>query len=360
MSTLAIDVIEAKSGDIKAFERLINSTRNMVTSIALSIIKDVDASEEIAQQVYISCWQNLSTLKSETSFLPWIRQSTRYTAFNYMRDNKLSKRVSGDEADSLFAEFCSQEPTPDEDYDADTLKQLVAQLIDNLPNETREIVLLYYREDMSSKQVASLLSITEASVRKKLSRARTSLRKDALNKLGKAVFATAPTMTFTAMTLGNLTVSAPASAATGAAATGVTKWGWIFSGALLSSFLAAAIVFVNTLLPLKRMQSQDNKKKLVRLRNLTIGWIIISGLLLTAAYELTSGAIAPILVFSLFSVGLIILTKRSNSLILSDLKAQNKPWKWSFCMGYLGLAVGVAIGFAGLIIGLINAGRLVL
>jgi RNA polymerase sigma factor (sigma-70 family) len=363
MNTLAADVIEAKTGNLKAFERLINHTRNMVSSLALSIIKDVDASEEVAQLVYINCWQNLNSLKSENSFLPWVRQSTRYTALNYIRDNKLSKRIGGDEADKLLASYCTQDQDPQEYYETDTMKKVVAQLVDNLPEETREVVLLYYREEMSSKQVAELLSISEAAVRKKLSRAREVLKQDALTKMGSAIYATAPAVTFTTMTLANLTMSAPASAATatgGATATGLTKWSWLLSGAAIASAFAAVVVFLSSRFPLKNMHSETKKKQLLKLRNLTIVWILLSGILLSAAYEFTKGAAAPIGAFTVFSAGLYVLSRRSQLLIESDEGVKSRRRFWHPNLSRACILLGVVAGYTGLFIGLINNGRLVL
>ena len=100
------DVIAAQHGDESAFNRLVAASRNTIASIALAITRDLDASEEITQQVFINCWQKLHTLKNAASFLPWVRQSARYAAYNYLRDNRLADRVGGEEADALFAAYC--------------------------------------------------------------------------------------------------------------------------------------------------------------------------------------------------------------------------------------------------------------
>ena len=57
------DIILAQQGDQQAYERIIRRSQNLVSTIALAIVKDVDDSEEIAQQVFVSVWQNLKQLK---------------------------------------------------------------------------------------------------------------------------------------------------------------------------------------------------------------------------------------------------------------------------------------------------------
>lgn len=53
------DVLAAQQGDMAAYQRLISRSRQMVSSIALAIVKDLDRSEDIAQQVFIHVWQQI-------------------------------------------------------------------------------------------------------------------------------------------------------------------------------------------------------------------------------------------------------------------------------------------------------------
>ena len=69
-----------------------------------------------------------------------------------------------------------------------------AALIDGLPEDSREIVLLYYREEQSSQQVAELLGLSDANVRKKLSRVRELLKDQLLSRYGNLLLSTAPAM----------------------------------------------------------------------------------------------------------------------------------------------------------------------
>src|SRR5690606_36277812 len=152
------DINAAQQGDMQAFGRLVSYCQRSVSSIALAIVKDLDASEDISQQVFIHVWQQLNTLQNPASFLPWVRQITRYRAFNYLRDNKITDRVGGEEADELLQQFSSGSELS-EQLAREQQNQIMAAFIDRLPQDSREIVLLYYREDQNSQQVARLLDI---------------------------------------------------------------------------------------------------------------------------------------------------------------------------------------------------------
>lgn len=375
--TTSTDIELAQQGDHQAYERIIRHSQNLVSAIALAIVKDVDDSEEIAQQVYVSVWQNLQQLKNPESFLPWLRQTTRYAALNYIRDNKLNARVDSDEATLLLAQLKTDENTHDEKLSRDQNKRLVAQFIDQLSEEDREIVLLYYREEQSSKQVAQLLSLSESSVRKKLSRARVTLKNKMLKQVGSAIYSTAPSIGFSAVILGLITPSGPvaASLATASLSTATVSgkasgsfWVKILSvlgGSILGAFLAVLAVIWSSKMAIASLPCDDKKRTMKRYRNELIAWVLIWGVFITAAYELTSGWLGPVITFSIFAIGLFVLMLRSMSFLHENAtfeksgKPKQKTTRMMAVFNYSCLFLGIGTGFAGLIIGLVSSGRLV-
>jgi RNA polymerase sigma factor (sigma-70 family) len=202
----------AAGGDRAAFGRIVAGCQNGITAIALAITRDVPASEDIAQDAFLSAWSHLPKLRNQASFLPWLRQITRNLAHDHLRRKYSEKRIDGDMDDILAV---VADPTPDhpDRLGRQQEEAVVADLIDDLPEDTREILLIYYREGQSSKQVASLLGMQDAAVRKRLSRARQSLHQGLLERLGEFARSTAPTAAFTAIVVGSLAFSQSAAAA---------------------------------------------------------------------------------------------------------------------------------------------------
>ncbi|HCL12060.1 MAG TPA: RNA polymerase subunit sigma-70 [Alteromonas sp.] len=362
------DVIAAQHGDESAFNRLVAASRNTIASIALAITRDLDASEEITQQVFINCWQKLHTLKNAASFLPWVRQSARYAAYNYLRDNRLADRVGGEEADALFAAYCDDELPPETRLSREQTGLLLKQVVDELPEESREMVLLYYREDQSASQVAELLSVSPELVRQRLSRARKALKASLMERYGQLILTTAPTLTITSILLAGASVSAPAQASGGtvlakSGGAGVLKI--LLSGAFFAALLGALSVFWSTRLPLKNMTMESQKVRLKQLRKITIIWVLATGVLLAAAYELTTGWVMPVLAYTLFAGGLSVQVKKMQRVIMYDLfdsktlsADSERQAFWQRCWGNIGLYGALLVGFASMIIGLIGSGRL--
>jgi len=364
------DVASAKNGNTQAFIRLIDQTRNMVSSIALAIVKDLDNSEEVAQQVFISIWENLNQLKNNTSFFPWLRQMTRNKAYNFLRDNKVARKIVGEQADILLAQFCDPKSALSEVIERQQQSLILNNFISELPSDSREIVLLYYREEQSTKQVAELLELSEANVRKKLSRIRALLKTQILQKYGKLVFSSAPTLAFSSFFLGSLTTTTPVAAATmssslAATKTGiVAKLGWLFGGAMIGVFGGIMSMVWASKIPLQKITHEEAKKTYKRYRNQSVVWIAVTGLLFALSYEVTSGWIGPVFTYSLLAIGLMVYIHKmgkfaSNHIYgekpsadSSDKKRVDNMWM------LLGIFFGGITGFTGLIIGLINSGRL--
>ena len=365
LGTMQQDVELAKSGDIGAYERLIDTSKNLVTSIALAIVKDVDDSEQVAQQVFISVWQNLNTLKNSASFLPWIRQSTRYTAYNFLRDNKKGAKVSTEQADVILAELADPNENAESSLMRNDSQSILHSFIDELGADDREIVLLYYREEQSSQQVAALLDISAESVRKKLSRARQSLKSDLLKHASKLVYSTAPTVGFSALVSSLLTPSAPVAAAsiTGAATTSSTsflsKVLMVLGGSFIGAFMAVFAILWSSKIAMRQLSEQEQKQQFTRYRNETIAWVIIWAFIITAGYTFTTGWWGPVLSYSGFAIGLTALMYRSmNYMHVHGTKDGKQATPLMRVVNYTCMVLAIGVGFSGLIIGLINSGRL--
>lgn len=364
MSTQVMDsdVLLAMKGDNAAFTRLIEATRNTISCVALAVVKDLDASEEVTQQVYIQCWKKLDTLKNPASFLPWLRQSTRYAAFNYLRDNKVSQRASSEEADVLFAQFCNDKDSIETEFTRDQQAKILTRVVDELPKETREIVLLFYREEQSSAQVARLLNISDDRVRQQLRRARSSLREKLLDRYGALILSTAPTMAISATALIGGGFSTPAQAATGAATSG-GFWGavkWLLGGAMLAAVVGALTVYISASIPLRHMQDEERKAALRKERNRTVVATLITGALWAAAYEFTSGWVGPVLTYQLMmGVIFVQIMKMQNMIMDEQRQRQAVPPRSVFgvCSGRFGLYAGFIVGNAAMLAGLYASGR---
>ena len=352
---LPICIEKAQQGDANAFTVLVQCTQNLVTSTALSLVYDVQASEDIAQSTFLDAWQQLHKLKSPDSFLPWLRQITRNKAKNYLRSRGRTAE-SVEELDTVPSETELSSA-----LEQQQIQQKVADIVAALPAEHRDILILYYREQQNSAQVAELLDMSEANVRQKLSRLRQQVKADLLAEVGDILWSCAPSVAFTSTVLSSLGISTPAAAASiasakAAKATGVSKYLALFSGAMVGGLVGISAILLASTLVQRKLTDAQQKALFKRHTQEQIIWVVVSMIALSFAYELTSGWLAPVVTFSVFVAGLIgQQLKLHRSFKAGHLTINHR----GYLKGWIGLTLGTIGGFTGLIVGLINSGRLI-
>ncbi|MDT3501114.1 RNA polymerase sigma factor [Stenotrophomonas maltophilia] len=209
--TLERELPAASSGCQHAYGRIVLACQNTVTAIALAITGDRQASEDIAQEAFVKGWQQLHQLRSSTSFLPWLRQITRNLARDWLRAQR-GRPLSGEAAEVALGMAADPSPTA-----ADRLQRLEEEvaaedIISALPTDSREVLLLYYREGQRSQQVADLLGLSDAAVRKRLSRARAQVREGLLQRFGEFARSSAPSAAFATTVVSMVLIAAPGTA----------------------------------------------------------------------------------------------------------------------------------------------------
>ncbi|OBU69751.1 RNA polymerase subunit sigma-70 [Stenotrophomonas maltophilia] len=209
--TLERELAAAAGGCQHAYGRIVLACQNTITAIALAITRDRQASEDIAQEAFVRGWQQLHQLRSATSFLPWLRQITRNLARDWLRAQR-GRPLTGEAAE--LAMGMAADPAPGVVDRLQRLEEEMAaeDIISALPAGSREVLLLYYREGQRSQQVAHLLGLSDAAVRKRVSRARALVRDGLLQRFGEFSRHSMPSAAFATTVVSMLLVAAPGTA----------------------------------------------------------------------------------------------------------------------------------------------------
>ncbi len=288
---LAVDVRASIAGDIRAFERLVERTKNAITSIALAIVRDPVVSEEVAQDVYVQLWRDLGSLKNPESFLPWLRQMTRNRAYMTLRgERRRGARLSSFEG---AVDVPSAEPGVVDRALDEEQRRILFEALEALPDETRDVLTLFYREESSVGRVSELLGISTSAVKKRLERARLALRSDVAARFEEIAKRTAPAATFTAAVISVVTFAVPTTAVAATSVGMTVAKGTL--GVLLAPFAGLALGVGSGVLgvhlghrKLERAALDDEERALLRVAR-------TRGMIAMAAYVvlmLGSGAFA--------------------------------------------------------------------
>lgn len=364
----------ARSGDRAAYGRIVAACQNTVTAVALAITHDVTASEDIAQDAFLSAWQHLKRLQNPSSFLPWLRQITRNLARDHLRANR-HRPLDGEGAEIAIELAADPSPTPMQQLVEDEREHAAAELISALPEDSREVLLLFYREGQSSQQVALLLGMSDAAVRKRLSRARASLREDLLARFGEFAASSAPGAAFTGIIATALSIASPPAAAKGiltiAATGGAKTLAKIVLGAAGSIGIALAGAFGGIWLGLRKQLKgaidDEERRGLIRRAMINgIASVSFMGCLILLA-RFNTGWALPVLAMLIFMAVIFYQTIVALPRVLARrhaLEAQRNPKlaakmrRRERILCWVGATIGLLGGFGGMIAGLVASGRL--
>lgn len=241
-SMLQTELPAARSGSHEAYGRIVRACQNTVTAIALAITRDVQASEDIAQEAFLKAWQQLDRLRNNASFLPWLRQVTRNLARDWLRAQR-HRPLSDEAAEIAIGMAADPAPEPAGRLLRTEEETIAAEVISALPEDSREALLLFYREGQSTQQVAALLGLSDDAVRKRLSRARASVRAELLSRFGEFANASAPSAAFAVVVAGALATAAPAASAAAVIGSGVlgTGAGKLGAGGIATGGVAGGV-----------------------------------------------------------------------------------------------------------------------
>ncbi len=260
---------ETVSGDRAMFARLVDEHRTAVCSVALAIVGDVPTSEDVAQDVFVAAWTGLHRLRNPASVGPWLRQVTRNRAVDRVR--RRTREVATDPSEQAETAVAS------DDAEAAALgverERIVRATLDALPDDTREVVLLFYREGQSIRRVAALLELSEAAVKKRLSRARATMRSDVAERFAEHVRDSAPKAAFTAAVMIAVSVGAPTVASAAGVAAGASKAAKAFAWgpALAGPLLGIGGVLAGMRVPMRRARTDAERRAL---RRVTVAAIV--------------------------------------------------------------------------------------
>jgi RNA polymerase sigma-70 factor, ECF subfamily len=154
-----------------AFEAVLPRYRERVFRLALSILRDRDAAEDAAQDVFVRLWRALPGYNGSAALSTWIYAITRNTSISILRKRRpqisLDEPVFDDDEGTGL-----QLAAPERD---DSAVASVEKLLEHLPERYRQAVTLFYMEDQSYDQTAAALGLPLGTVKALLHRARKRL-----------------------------------------------------------------------------------------------------------------------------------------------------------------------------------------
>lgn len=179
----AMVVREVLSGRLERFEVLIRRHNQRLFRAARSILREDAEAEDAVQQAYLSAYEHLGDFDGRASFGAWLTRITVNESLKRRRGQALSCPVPVDPDASVTA---TTTPEPEQTVSRARLRGLLERSVDSLPESYRLVFVLRDVQELSTREAALSLEISEEAVRVRLHRARRALR-DAIEQEAEGI-----------------------------------------------------------------------------------------------------------------------------------------------------------------------------
>ncbi|ALS78460.1 hypothetical protein AUO94_07190 [Planococcus kocurii] len=152
--------------------QLIQEYANDLKRIAFLYINDHSECEDIVQEVYISCFQNLSKFRNESNYKTWL---TRIT-INKCKDHQRRWSIKNLIYKPLNKLMKKESSTEEQFFHSQNSKEILAE-ISLLPHKFKEVLILYYFNEMTMLEISDTLQINHNTVKSRLLRGKAELLK---------------------------------------------------------------------------------------------------------------------------------------------------------------------------------------
>lgn len=213
-------VIATLSGNRDAFGQIVSRYQSLICSLAYSATGSLSASEDLAQETFITAWKHLRHLRERHKLRAWLCGIARNRINNTLRREGREPLRAAESLEAIH-ESASPDPQPHDQTISKEEEAILWRSLERIPENYREPLVLFYREHQSIENVATALELTEDAVKQRLSRGRKLLAEEVTAFVEGALVRTNPGKAFTIGVLAALPLTLATSvkaAALGAAA----------------------------------------------------------------------------------------------------------------------------------------------
>jgi len=172
-------VERCRSGDVTAFEPLVQKYRQRVYRLAFNVLRDAEEAWDVAQEAFVRAWEGLPSFRRQSAFYTWLFRITMNVASDRARQRAARGRAFGTERvdeEQWDRELVDPGEAPDARAERAEERRRIERALEALPEHHRAIIMLSDLEGLSYREIAEVLGIPMGTVMSRLHHARKRLR----------------------------------------------------------------------------------------------------------------------------------------------------------------------------------------
>ena len=187
-------VERARAGDLEAFEELLGRHQQRVMRVVLSILKEPMDAEEVAQDVFLTVFEEIDHFRGDSSFSTWLHRVAVNAALMRRRKSKADRSVplddvmpSFDERGHLAVDIADWSQQAGDPVLAREAGEVIEAAVEKLDEMYRTVFGLRDVQGFSTEETAEILELSVPAVKSRLHRARLFLRRELAEYFEKRV-----------------------------------------------------------------------------------------------------------------------------------------------------------------------------
>lgn len=170
-------VIASLLGDLRAFDLLVVRYRSAVMTVARQYSKSRELAEDIVQEVFVTAYNALPQLSDPGSFPSWLYSIARRRALRISQQSRRIQPLEASLLDCIISKFASETQLEPEEECIERLEQdWIWERVRSLKEEYRLPILLHYQSEMSVREIAEFLAVSDTTVKWRLYQGRQKLK----------------------------------------------------------------------------------------------------------------------------------------------------------------------------------------
>lgn len=150
------------SGDESALEVLINRHRDKIFTSIMFTVKEAALAEDIFQDTFVKVIDTLRSgrYREQDKFLPWVMRISYNLCIDHFRRNKRMPIVTTGDGYDIFDVLGFKDTSIEENLIQDNTYDSVRSLVNHLPEEQRQVLILRHYSGMSFKEISDMTGVS--------------------------------------------------------------------------------------------------------------------------------------------------------------------------------------------------------
>ncbi len=171
-----------KLGDPFAFKLLFKLTHKQLCNYAFIYVKSFEIADDIVQETFIKIWETRDNLREEYSVRSFLFRCVHNYCINHLKKDRVINRRTEEYAIDLITSMATPDPDVNKElYEKLALEEVesqIAQAIDSLPVQCKEIFLLCRFNSLTYPEIGQKLGVSVNTVKTQISRALQKIRSE--------------------------------------------------------------------------------------------------------------------------------------------------------------------------------------